>query len=717
MSDWIYVGAILFGAFSLLIEADRNYRTTLGNSPFPYHAILENVELENLCTPREWMSGFLFYSLLYLLAYAIILSSTELFLLVRNANLAELEVGAHTDFVGPLADPMELADSTFGKPIFVSAFLIAFLSVGAMKPVETYMRALAHRLAGVPRGVYKVLERLQTVEYLKLNAKYPSPLLQKFDRLTKPAAFKKVSDQYNEDIQAQLSTIDCLSPSVTAGFSRLHFPLTHFDAFKDVPEQLAREIEDVEELIDNIQPNEAALKALHEKAVLASNSAKAVFAVFYVRNNHAIKNTDPRSTIAKIEKLIARGYRTELNSFAMSMFIGVLVSLAVAFSTYHWRSAYTVDDRPSLAEAQIASAWEDTAPERKMTLNKDARVSITLSEGTEADVTLPKGDDAVQTLPDKESKVTPLPEATPAKVEFPTDGTEIIDLPAMSQVTIRQLPELDRTPRAGLPVVEVDGMPGVVLPVGTVAVTMLSEDLDVDAKVPEEAKANINLEDGAPATVNVGKGAPAVVTLKAGDEITITFVDDTPAQAKPDEPSTDAAGRARRDATDTDLDDLHVHPHRDGRGQTSHRRRRGHRCVPGMCGRRSRGQVGLADRSICADRFLVILGHLAAGAYGLRHHRRHHLLSRSSGGSELVETLVIQAHPIPAPAVDERFPGVDRCFRPVIGLRDPADLGIELQCHPKTGDRSLPTQLGLFRLASAALHAAQHHGADPDGQA
>ena len=51
MSDWIYVGAILFGAFSLLIEADRNYRTTLGNSPFPYHAILENVELENLCTP------------------------------------------------------------------------------------------------------------------------------------------------------------------------------------------------------------------------------------------------------------------------------------------------------------------------------------------------------------------------------------------------------------------------------------------------------------------------------------------------------------------------------------------------------------------------------------------------------------------------------------------------------------------------------------------
>lgn len=132
MIDWIYVGAVIFGAISLLIEADRNYRTSLSNHPFPYHAILEKVELENLCTPREWLSGFLFYSLLYLLAYVLILSSTELFLLVRNANLAELQVGANNEFVGPLSDPVSLADSTYGKPIFVSAFLIAFLSVGAM---------------------------------------------------------------------------------------------------------------------------------------------------------------------------------------------------------------------------------------------------------------------------------------------------------------------------------------------------------------------------------------------------------------------------------------------------------------------------------------------------------------------------------------------------------------------------------------------------------
>lgn len=536
MNDWIYLGAVLFGAVSLLIEADRNYRTTLDNTPFPYHAILEQVELENLCTPREWMSGFLFYSLLYLLAYAIILSSAELFLLVRNANLAELEVGAHTEFVGPLSDPLELAGTTYGKPIFVSAFLIAFLSMGAMKPVETYIRALAHRLAGVPRGVYKVLERLQTVDYIKLNDKFPSPLLQKFKATVVAENFADVSDQYTEDILTQLSTIDCLSPSVTAGFSRLHFPLTHFDAFEDVPHQLAREIDEVEEQITKLKPNEASLKALHEKAVLASNSAKAVFAVFYVRNNHAIKNTDRHSPIAKIEKLIARGYQTELNSFAMSMFLGVLISMSVVFVTYNWRNTYTVTERPSLAETQIENAWNKSAPERELILHSKTEASITFGTDIIGTLELLAGDNVLKEGLGEDAKIVPLEQNKKAKVSFPSDHKGTVMLPKNSKVTIHELPSLNAEPLLELPVSEDKSR--LTLPVKTVAVIKLGQDLEVQTDVPEKAKARFVFSEGVDATYEGEKLDATQVKLEAGNEIFVTFLQEVPAliEAK-DQPS------------------------------------------------------------------------------------------------------------------------------------------------------------------------------------
>lgn len=527
MNDWIYLGAVLFGAVSLLIEADRNYRTTLGNTPFPYHAILEQVELENLCTPREWMSGFLFYSLLYLLAYAIILSSAELFLLVRNANLAELEVGAHTEFVGPLSDPLELAGTTYGKPIFVSAFLIAFLSMGAMKPVETYIRALAHRLAGVPRGVYKVLERLQTVDYIKLNEKFPSPLLQKFKTTISADRFSEVSDQYTADLQTQLSTIDCLSPSVTAGFSRLHFPLTHFDAFEDVPHQLAREIAEVETQISKLQPNEASLKALHEKAVLASNSAKAVFAVFYVRNNHAIKNTDRHSPIAKIEKQIARGYQTELNSFAMSMFLGVLISMMVIFVTYNWRNTYTVAERPSLAETQIENEWNKRAPERELILAEATEASITFGADIFGTVELLEGDEVLREGLDADTQLVKLDENKSAKVSFPSAHKGTVLLPTDSKVTIRELPELNAEPLLELPVS--GDKSSLKLPIKTVAVVRLGQKLEVRTEVPEKTKAKFVFSEGIDATYDGEKLGDTLVELNAGKEIVVTFEQAAPA--------------------------------------------------------------------------------------------------------------------------------------------------------------------------------------------
>ncbi len=532
MNDWIYAGAVFLGAISLLIEADRNYRSAIGNTPFPYHAIIAKVELEKLCTPREWMLGFFFYSLLYLLAYAIILSSTELYLLVRSANLADLEVGARTDIVGLPSDPLELADTTYGKPIFVSAFLIAFLSAGMMKPVEAYVRALAHRLAGVPRGVYRVLERLQIVDYQELSENAPGALSKKFDATMRFSTFSHVDGQIWADIRTQLSIIDCLAPSVTAGFSRLHFPLSHFDAFQEVPTQLADEVREVQSLLENLdpdrKPSEAWIQELHQKAFLASNSAKAVFAVFYVRNNHAIKNIDPQSPIAKVEEQIAKGYQVELNSFAMSLFFGILLSMFAAFLSYHWNWVQKFERDPESASEEIELAWEKLSPERVLALPNGATVSIALPNDTRGTVELPSGTEVNKSVPETgASKSLILPRNIMGEVDLPSQAIKKVSLDAIDAVTVVDLPQEGLTPLTDLPL-EANEQ-AVILPKETRLRASLQKDLQIVVQVPEDAVARAELDD-APVSARLKPETEATIELSEGQEVVLELLESTKAQ-------------------------------------------------------------------------------------------------------------------------------------------------------------------------------------------
>lgn len=73
MNDLIYVGAVLVGAGTLLVEAFRNFNSQTGQHPFELHPILKEVEIRNLCTTGEIIAGFVFYAIFYLIAYAIVL--------------------------------------------------------------------------------------------------------------------------------------------------------------------------------------------------------------------------------------------------------------------------------------------------------------------------------------------------------------------------------------------------------------------------------------------------------------------------------------------------------------------------------------------------------------------------------------------------------------------------------------------------------------------
>ncbi|MDU9003447.1 hypothetical protein [Sedimentitalea todarodis] len=422
MNNLIYAGVILFGAITLVIEARRNYSVSAKHHPFAFYGILEHLEARHLCSPREWNFGFYVYSLLYLISYAVLLSSTELVELIYKSSAAANLVGATGTTLGPESDPFDLSGTDYGKPLFISAFIIAFYSVGATRNIELHIRTLAHRLAGVPRGVYQVLDRLQDPDFLSETTPPTGPLMASFREKLKPLkaeeiAPKSISDlmtvttlplepgrpakistgtkgllasllsnaqtrlgrevednrpkgkeQYLFDICKALRVIDLLRPAIIGGQRATHFPLLGMKELGDIsatlddsigkpgnkrkpnddsPKTLHDEIDDFKKY------DEASLERLREKAIEVANSARAVFAVYFICNSRTVLNVDRQSALQKVRAFADRGYKVEQNSFAGSLFFAAVIATFAGFFVHQSFKLQEVQTYPNLMAEQI----------------------------------------------------------------------------------------------------------------------------------------------------------------------------------------------------------------------------------------------------------------------------------------------------------------------------------------------------------------------------
>ncbi len=400
MNYFIYVGVVAFGAITLLIEARRNYAVSARKHPFAFYPILENTNAQQLCSRREWNYGFYIYSLLYLVSYAILLSFTELFELVRDAEFAKGLVGA----TGDAPDPLGLAETVYGKPIFVSAFIIAFYSLGATRNIEEHIRTLAHRLAGVPRGVLGIIGRLQNPNFLGTTAPPTGPLLehlqerllviggssQEVDELNallvlpappridskealdkskktggqdqnlvaKPETLAKIRaegrNQYIVDIGRALRSIDCLHPTISGGQRASHFPLLGLKELTDLSDKLDKEIDELREAISDLQELDAnSLIALKQHTIAVANNAQAVFAVYYIGNSRTILNVEKNRALDRIKTFIDRGYRVELNAMAAGLLFSFVVTIITGYVIYEKYRDTFVQYHPVLMIEQV----------------------------------------------------------------------------------------------------------------------------------------------------------------------------------------------------------------------------------------------------------------------------------------------------------------------------------------------------------------------------
>jgi len=361
--NWlIYVGVFAFGAIALLIEARRNYDQSLQSTPFARHPILASAKVSDLCTPRDGFIGYIIYSLLYLVSYVVILSSAELYDLIRNANLAKLEVGATQPFDPFGNDPLNLEGTVYAKPIFVSAFLIAIMSVGALKPIENAVRSAAHRLAGIPRGVYQVIDLLQTPRFQALCGSSAAGVLEgHFAAIIRQTALAQPDlAQHTADIRRSLKTIDALWPAVSPSRRSEYFPASELDKLNDLTNQLHEEMRELRATLIDFDPNkDGALRGFAEKARRAANNTRALFSVYYIRNNRYVKNLRENTVLKKIVDNIDRNYNPEQNSFAMAACGCFFASFVLTVCVYlGWHTQYVTSEPFTAAQAQLESLFE-----------------------------------------------------------------------------------------------------------------------------------------------------------------------------------------------------------------------------------------------------------------------------------------------------------------------------------------------------------------------
>jgi hypothetical protein len=409
MKDLVYVGFVVAGAVTLVIEAYRNFNAPGARHPFELHPILKEVEVKNLCTTGEIIVGFAFYAALYLIAFAILLTSAEVYGLLLKASSAFGEIGpantgsnaGDSDIAGLLG-----ASEDYTKPIAVSALIIASLSLGAVKPIESTMRALAHRLAGVPRGIYKVIENLQRVPYDTIIEGYPTPLTVDFEEVSRGRGRGSASLKHSYDqIAEALGVIDCLRLATSSSNRSIYFPLYSLERMSVISDRIDDQYDDLVAEIGKLKPlgasttnnvqtaqgqvgnvrvasSEAVLEQhysnLGDKAKALAANMMAFFAVLFIRNNRAVYNpprhirpsadgTERVDPIAKVREYVFIAEKDEKNAFALAIFAAFILSFLTTFALYHLWQYWGAKADPSLyleyLQTSAASATATGNPE------------------------------------------------------------------------------------------------------------------------------------------------------------------------------------------------------------------------------------------------------------------------------------------------------------------------------------------------------------------
>ena len=295
---------ILAGAIVLAAEAIQQFRKPSQDVSSDRFSILRGVQIDAISTLGERARGATLYVFIYLLFYAMLIGSDELYQIFSDAS---------GDRVGPSGleflsdDPTSqrglTVDKDIARPFYIATAIMVAMVSGILAPVERAIRNIAHRAANIPNGVFRIVDGLETFDLG--NPDVEAALKQDGGQLVSMLGQQfpegqgwHMSETAREDLHSYLGQIDLLLPTVTGAARNRLFSTSSTASMGELRDALGRGYATLRQ--DLLALGGSGLdqqQLFYDHARELRDNVMALFAVQFIRNGRsfsAISRTSNR---------------------------------------------------------------------------------------------------------------------------------------------------------------------------------------------------------------------------------------------------------------------------------------------------------------------------------------------------------------------------------------------------------------------------------------
>lgn len=292
MAEISFYAATAAGALALGVEAHRQFSTRIEVTSQGRFPLLDGVELEALAPQRVYLRGYWFYIACYLSVFLLAVSAVSVGDLILNLSASAEGAGPQgtlPDFGGRSGEIVSRSSDM--RPLAIAVAMISLLSLGWIRPIETALRTLAHRMAGIPNSIYRIITRLNHIDYTSISTAGPTErdFAVLAERLR--ASDLAVSDRNVQEALNNLRVIDILEPPLIGAFQDRVFPVDRVERLDQLITEQRQSIRAVQQEIkkwsgeDAPMPSDVDVAKLMSDILDGKRNLQALFAVLYTKSH------------------------------------------------------------------------------------------------------------------------------------------------------------------------------------------------------------------------------------------------------------------------------------------------------------------------------------------------------------------------------------------------------------------------------------------------